>query len=1266
MQATDDAVGLALSGGGIRSATFGLGVLQSLAKARLLRRVDMMSTVSGGGFIGVFLGRLYTRDNPQDRAALADRLKLGAAGQTASMTDLVEEALVNPESPPVDWLRENGRYLSPTGSGDTLMGVGVMIRNWFAARLTLWSMFLFVFLGAIVCRYPLGFQQAFAADGFRASPYLLLVPIVLVAATTPLAWAYWHFPLFEQRGLGSYLVRGNVLLIGAALAGRGLTAIEPSDQVAGWMGAFVVVAVLSGLSRGLLRRRGLPSPLQSLSLLLFALLFATRVDFTLPPLSRSAPTLGSTSSTIQSFLLPWRKPTPADCHFPGMAAVFGTFVVLACLLVWFSFCRSPARAALSRHIGRGAAYSAVVSLVFAGAIWSLVRPQPDWSYLAVLFGLFVILAGFFAWPLSAPPRQVEDAFTWRAGRAMFIAVVAIVGLAWLLRWVASPQLVGRIEIAQQHYIVFLVGAALLRLGIPDQWLGRSPRVELADKGAHGAALVLAAATSLFVLPWDLYRGWMAIRAGGVIASFSNLSGAIACIAMLSLMWLFGAMFHRRPAENNYDQLEYEARVEHALTVWLRNSGVVAALVASFAMFDSCGETLYEGLSQPGLRIAALWAGAIAFLQAALSSSRNLAILISGAARSPRARPPMAAVAMLVALLLVLAECLTLSVATYAIAWLGRSPGPQGMSPGWLLLAASIAGFFAFFLSRGWDLINRSTFNPLYAARLSRAYMGASNPARWEERGRAVTQVVRGDVIKGGDYRPHEFGGPLHLINVTINETASGRSQIEQVDRKGLNMALGPCGASVHGRHHALWEDQGSQPLNLRPIAPEIPQGAPPPFRVFELEEGKLTIPCEALSAALATSISGAAFTTGAGRSTNLGTSLLCGLLNIRLGYWWNSGVHPDSRKNRTTPNALGQIEQRLARVFPVQASLIQEFTARFHGPARRQWYLSDGGHYENLGGYELIRRRLPWILISDAEADPDYRFDGMGRLASVARIDFGAEVEFLSSAELDAILDPQIRQFYGTADQLRRGRWTEERVFHPAARQGRTRLRMDEARDDRALAHIALAWVRYRDNDGKLEPLAQSVVIYVKPTLTGDEPLDVTHYHAEHPDFPQESTLNQYFNESQWESYRKLGEHIGDCLLRSGPLRQHLQSPAEWINGQEPGLPQRLFVRARPAVLLEGGREVQAPIPLVPGTSWHVAMYLMGDDGYLSIENRTDRDETYLTDAPWVAQFANSEIVSQSLSHRSRVDRAGLIVGSIVRGRVMVPARSTILLRALN
>src|SRR5581483_9540658 len=108
-----DTVGLALSGGGVRSATFCLGVLQALAKRDRLRGIDFLSTVSGGGYIGAFLGRLYTRI----QANVAD-----PAGR-------VSDILAHDDSNEIFWLRSHAKYLTGEGRSDLRADVAAVWRN---------------------------------------------------------------------------------------------------------------------------------------------------------------------------------------------------------------------------------------------------------------------------------------------------------------------------------------------------------------------------------------------------------------------------------------------------------------------------------------------------------------------------------------------------------------------------------------------------------------------------------------------------------------------------------------------------------------------------------------------------------------------------------------------------------------------------------------------------------------------------------------------------------------------------------------------------------------------------------------------------------------------------------------------------------------------------------------------------------------------------------------------------------------------------------
>jgi hypothetical protein len=438
--------------------------------------------------------------------------------------------------------------------------------------------------------------------------------------------------------------------------------------------------------------------------------------------------------------------------------------------------------------------------------------------------------------------------------------------------------------------------------------------------------------------------------------------------------------------------------------------------------------------------------------------------------------------------------------------------PVGLSPAW---KAAFAVVVSFAFGHTQRLANRSSFESLYQARLTRAYLGASNPARIENAGNSdVTDTMPGDGIAFADYAPHVCGGPLHIINVTLNETVDGRSNIEQRDRKGLAMAVGPCGISVGTGHHAQWT------LDRRGLKP---MASPSGFSIFEQRQAD-TIEPEPLDLGHWLAISGAAVSTGAGSNTSLGASLLCGLANARLGYWWDSGITP---RNRAKPGVQGtarSLAQLFAIVFPVQDSLADEWLAHFRGPSRRLWNLSDGGHFENLAGYELIRRKLPLIILVDGEQDPEYTFSGLANLVRKARVDFEAEIRFLSNSDLDAIIDWPERQYFGTLDDIR-----------PAPNVGRRANQNGLAAAGLSRACAAVAEIHYAG-------VERGMLVYIKASLTGAEPVDLLQYKASHEDFPHESTANQFFGESQWESYRKLGEFHGQCVLKAAFAL--LQAPA--------------------------------------------------------------------------------------------------------------------------
>ena len=124
-----DAVGLALSGGGIRSATFALGVLQALARCDRLRRIDFLSTVSGGGYIGAFLGRLFMCGKelrPEECPTVPRR---------------VQAALANTGSAEMWWLRAHANYIAGEGRSDATSNVATIWRNLVATHLCMGAFF---------------------------------------------------------------------------------------------------------------------------------------------------------------------------------------------------------------------------------------------------------------------------------------------------------------------------------------------------------------------------------------------------------------------------------------------------------------------------------------------------------------------------------------------------------------------------------------------------------------------------------------------------------------------------------------------------------------------------------------------------------------------------------------------------------------------------------------------------------------------------------------------------------------------------------------------------------------------------------------------------------------------------------------------------------------------------------------------------------------------------------------------------------------------
>jgi hypothetical protein len=257
---------------------------------------------------------------------------------------------------------------------------------------------------------------------------------------------------------------------------------------------------------------------------------------------------------------------------------------------------------------------------------------------------------------------------------------------------------------------------------------------------------------------------------------------------------------------------------------------------------------------------------------------------------------------------------------------------------------------------------------------------------------------------------------------------------------------------------------------------------------------------------------------------------------------------------------------------------MNEFFARFHGPARRHWYLSDGGHFENTGCYELIRRRVPFIICNDASQDPRSDFADLANLVRKARIDFGAEIQVIRRRAEGSIDDPGVRfplpnledlvhpnllNVIGTPEDFPALAAPDETGADPEAGAPPRRF---------ARCHAILARIHYRDTD------EFSWLLLIKPGLMGDEATDVLQYQRINPLFPHEPTSDQYFDEAQWESYRKLGEHIGTELF-TPPAGPSVVDGASWSPSQMcPPLPKEPVKTKPPATPTPEIRELRTDV----------------------------------------------------------------------------------------
>lgn len=358
--------------------------------------------------------------------------------------------------------------------------------------------------------------------------------------------------------------------------------------------------------------------------------------------------------------------------------------------------------------------------------------------------------------------------------------------------------------------------------------------------------------------------------------------------------------------------------------------------------------------------------------------------------------------------------------------------------------------------------NAFSLHAMYGNRLVRAYLGATRVRR---RPHWFTGFDPDDNLPMHDEGPEAGSSawppirPFHVVNMALNMVAPSDRRLAWQQRKAASFTATPLRCGTDNLGYLRTEAYGGR---------------------------------KGMSLGRAMTISGAAASPNMGYHSSPLVTFVMTLFNVRLGWWMpNPGAAGHRRWDEDEP--------RLAI-----ASLLSEALGRTTD-TRPSVHLSDGGHFENLGLYEMVRRRCHRIVLVDATCDPNFEYADLLDSVRKIRIDFGVPID------LPPVLPGPGRQ---TPDP-----------------------------------RMVVARICYSARDGGGEG-ADGWLYLLKPRLDGTEPPQLTHY-ATHDGggkspFPHQSTADQFYDETQFECYRLLGLLTADRSFPSLPeLVRRLTWPSE-------------------------------------------------------------------------------------------------------------------------
>ena len=716
----------------------------------------------------------------------------------------------------------------------------------------------------------------------------------------------------------------------------------------------------------------------------------------------------------------------------------------------------------------GAAFSAaLIAVAWIYARWMAFHPfqTGEVSYRAALpVAALIVLAGFALLPVAVQvvgllwrgddrPTQINYTQNW----VQLVVVIPLMMAACLVAGVLWGEAIGVPEGGTLHLlnsygelvttawrywpfplsVVFVSFWLLSFLGIRDR---RSVRAVLTAFWAP--AVAVGALHGLLCVVMLLLRGWAGEASSNTVKAFVWAPPLVALAFTLSVVVLIG-MLGRQSTD---DVREWWSRLGAWLgiyaTAWMvvAVSAVYGPVVVAWVLKG----TFWKPLVASGGWVATVVGGLLAGNSASTVGTPSKST-------SVQAKEVLAAVAPFVfigGLLLgvgwALDQVIWLNATqTWQTAGSGAHTGHSSFLNVSLLVLAACAGALLLMASR--VDINQFSLNSFYRNRLVRCYLGATrirNPQNFT--GFDGQDDLSLADLSGTADQP--FDGPLHIVNCALN--LGGSSDLALHTRHSAAFTLSPlyCGSAYKSR------DQAGKPEEIGFL----------PTRAYGS-------PHELPTLGQAISVSGAAASPNMGYHTSPVTAFLLTLFNVRLGWWY---PHPTKARAGSAAPAL---------------SLGYLLAELFGGANDTSGFLmiSDGGHFENLAAYELIRRRCGLIVISDAECDPQLAFEGLGTLIRMCEVDFGVGISI------------DVKDIRTGAT----GGWSEKRY--------------------------AVGTIDYGPDR---EP---GTLVYLKASMTGSEDTPVLQYKASHPAFPHESTGDQFYREDQFESYRRLGREVALSAFNS-------------------------------------------------------------------------------------------------------------------------------------